>query len=119
MLEHVRAPELLAPLIVPVPETHVLLREMLRLLQEMKPEVKQCEEVTKQCEEVVTKQCEEVKQVGMQSPERDNTLVYVCVGVCILMTVSAINATVSSMRWESKYSKLVDRLLHMIHASNA
>lgn len=82
----------------PIPETHLLLQEMLRLLQEQKV-VKPVDIPDKPCN------------------KPDNTLVYVCIVVSVLMTFSALGATLSSMRWEAKYSKLVDHIVQMVTPS--
>lgn len=80
----------------------MLLRQMLKLLQDLdKPSV-----IEKPV--VVEKVVEKVVVV------EKTTLLYICIGVAILMTISAISSTVSCMKWESKYSTLVDRLLHVI-----
>lgn len=90
----------------PVPkdsETHLLLREMIRLLE--KPVI----------EKPVEKPVIETVEVRV---EKRDTL-YVCIGVSVLMALFALSATLSSMRWESKYSKLLDRVIQIIQASNA
>ena len=105
------APVALAPVAPPVvnvsvpkdSETHLLLREMIRLLE-------------KPVEKPVTEKPE--KPIETVEVRVDRTL-YVCIGVAVLMTLSALSATLSSMRWESKYSKLVDRVIQIIQASNA
>jgi len=98
-----------------------LLRDILRLIQE-KPNERIVEKpVDRIVDRVVDRIVEKPVVVEKEKivEKEKTTLLYICIGVSILMTLSAISASVSSMRWESKYSKLVDRVLQIIHASNA
>ena len=73
--------------------------------------------VEKVVEKVVEKPVEKVVEKVVDKVVEKTTLLYICIGIAILMTISAISATVSCMKWESKYSTLVDRLLHTLNSS--